>query len=72
MKNTQSRIICESHGYVAAVAGYRANNGPFLSVTRGASGKYLAGETAQQWVEALESSLDKKEQAALCRAIYNA
>ena len=73
MSNTQSRIICTSHGYIAELAGFKAHSGPFLCVTReGKGGKYVSGPIALEWAEALETSIDSKEQAALCRAIYDA
>lgn len=76
--NTQPRTICKTHGYEASIAGFNAHNGPFLAVTRKApanadtltQGRFLSGAEALQWAEALETALDAKEQAALCRAIY--
>lgn len=73
--NMQSRILCKSYGYTAAIAGYKVHGGPILSVTRelpgGTKGKYVKGAEAAQWAEAIETSIDAGEQAALCRAIYN-
>lgn len=66
----ESRILCTVYGYKAAIAGYKAHNGPFLSVTRQGKGKYLSGAEAIQWAEAIETSIDASEKAALCRAIY--
>jgi hypothetical protein len=67
-----SHIVFEGFGYTAAIAGYNAVNGPFLTITRkGHGGKYVAGDDALMWCEELETALDAKEAAALCKAIYN-
>lgn len=71
--NTQSRIICQAHGYTADVAGFKCHNGPILSVTRkNHGGRYITGQDAIKWAEAIETSIDAGVQAALCRAIFNA
>ena len=68
----QNRIVYEGYGYTAAIAGFNAVNGPFLSVTRkDRGGKYLAGNEALKWCEAIESAIDSGEAAFLCKAIYN-
>lgn len=66
----QSRTVFEGYGYVAAIAGFQAIGGPFLSVTRDGKGKYLQGQQAVEWCEAIETAIDNKEAAALCRHIY--
>ncbi len=72
---THSRTLCTTHGYTAAIAGYNAVRGPFLSITRELRGEtkgtYLAGADAIKWAEAIETAIDAGEQAALCRVIYN-
>lgn len=68
----KSRIVFEGFGYTAAIAGYNAVNGPFLTITRkGHGGKYVAGDDALMWCEEIETALDAKEAAALCKALYN-
>lgn len=67
----QPRKVFEGYGYVAAIAGFQAIGGPFLSVTRNGKGKYLQGDQAAEWCEAIENAMDNKEAAALCRHIYN-
>ena len=73
---SKSRIIYKGNGYEAAIAGYKAASGPFLSVTRTVNGetrgKYIAGEQAEEWAGIIEGSPCAREQANLCRAIYQA
>lgn len=71
-----NRIIYTGYGYEAAIAGFNAANGPFLSVTRkadndtGTRGRYVQGQEALEWAEAIETAIDSKEAAVLCKAIY--
>lgn len=68
----KSRTVFEGFGYTATIAGYNAVNGPFLTITRkGHGGKYIDGEEALSWCEEIETALDAREAAALCKAIYN-
>lgn len=77
---TQSRIIFKGYGYEAAIAGFKAVNGPILSVTRKtppgsdtlSKGKYLTGVEALEWAESIETAIDNQERRALCKAIYEA
>jgi hypothetical protein len=71
--NTQSRMVFNGFGYEASIAGFKANNGPFLCITRkDKGGKYLSGAQALEWCNAIETSIDDKERATLCRAVYQA
>lgn len=66
----KSRIVFEGYGYLASIAGYSTENGPFLCVTRKNKGCYLSGDNARTWAEAIETAIDKQEARALCAAIY--
>lgn len=62
-----SRVLYEGFGYQACLV----SKGTILIVTRGnKGGKALTGEQVPEWVEAIETAMDNKERAELCRAIY--
>lgn len=68
----QSRVLFEGYGYTAAIAGFKAVNGPILSVTRGdKGGKYMTGQDALSWAGHIETAMDAREAAALCKAAYH-
>lgn len=82
--NSSSRILYKGHGYTAAVSGFQAHGGPFLSVTRGERGVYLSGAEAVKWTKAIEDEVKEAQElaeetgfldhsviTAYCRTIYN-
>ena len=62
----QLRVIFQNHHYQAAVL-----RGESLIVSRQGKqgGKHLVGAAAREWIDAIETAIDRDEASALCRAI---
>lgn len=61
------KMIIKTHGYtISYVDKPNLVNGPILSVTRAhMGGKCLQGNLAREWMKAIKTAIDAKEQAAL-------
>lgn len=70
MTESKSTIIYQGFGYEAVICGFKTAKGPFLVVSRDGKGKYVCGEEATEWAKHIQTAIDSKESAALCRAIY--
>ena len=55
-------------------ASYQENTpeGALLVITKpSGGGRYMQGEMAEEWANAIQTAIDKSEANALCRAIIN-
>ena len=64
----KSRIIFKNSHYTACAM---QDGSLIITRNRGKGGSQLVGPSAATWINKIETAIDAKEAAALCRALLN-